>query len=343
MLGLGRASLELGSLDLAIGASAWCVPRASCRRCVHVSDLALEGRAVGSILASACFMLTSMADHRSLSTRSRQSALTSNTGCSRISKRRSLRIATSSSFRMVRFGLSHPLNSHLAHTAALWRKACEPIAEWLARSFDRVSSVAPARAALAPSVAPLSRAKPEAEPLMTGIIPTLTPPLPTFITAAGGRRVSAPSVLKQRAGTKDEPVPAACWDCGRALRPEHRAFCSDDCADNYRWAMGKRRPVAEAVAPAVAGTTPRGNACQPASAGEIARVRPWRAAPLVHGGVTAAPFENGPDRDRPRHDYRAQLCLLHCRRHAHSAPSALSEPGGARRRRAAREVCCRAV
>ena len=77
---------------------------------------------------------------------------------------------------------------------------------------------------------------------MTEIIPTLTPPLPTFITAARGRRVSAPSVLKQRAGTKDEPVPAACWDCGRALRPEHRAFCSDDCAENYRWAMGKRRP-----------------------------------------------------------------------------------------------------
>jgi hypothetical protein len=138
--------------------------------------------------------------------------------------------------------LSHPLNSHLAHTAALWRKACEPIAEWLARSFDRVSSAAPARAALAPAVAPPSRAKPEAKPLMTGIIRTLAPPLPTFISAAHGRRASALSVLKQRAGTKDEPVPAACWDCGRALRPEHRAFCSDDCAETYRWAMGSAAP-----------------------------------------------------------------------------------------------------
>jgi hypothetical protein len=80
---------------------------------------------------------------------------------------------------------------------------------------------------------------------MTGIIPTLTPPLPTFITAAHGRRASALSVLKQRAGTKDEPVPAACWDCGRALRREHSAFCSNDCAENYRWAIGKRRPDAE--------------------------------------------------------------------------------------------------
>jgi CRISPR-associated endonuclease Cas1 len=49
--------------------------------------------------------------------------------------------------------LSHPLNSHLAHTAALWRKACEPIAEWLARSFERASGHAPVRAVLAPPVA----------------------------------------------------------------------------------------------------------------------------------------------------------------------------------------------
>src|SRR5215469_18931777 len=56
--------------------------------------------------------------------------------------------------------LSHPLNSHLAHTAALWRKASEPIAEWLAQSFERASGIAPVRAVLAPSVVPLSRAKP---------------------------------------------------------------------------------------------------------------------------------------------------------------------------------------
>src|SRR5215472_4801570 len=82
--------------------------------------------------------------------------------------------------------LSHPLNSHLAHTAALWRKASEPIAEWLARSFERASRLAPVRAVLAPSVAPLSRAKPEAEPLTTGTIPM--PPLRTFIPTAGTGR-----------------------------------------------------------------------------------------------------------------------------------------------------------
>jgi CRISPR/Cas system-associated endonuclease Cas1 len=139
--------------------------------------------------------------------------------------------------------LSHPLNSHLAHTAALWRKACEPVAEWLARSFDRTSGLGQVRAALVPSA--VLRSQAEREDRITQMIPTLTPPLPTFIATTRGRRVSAASVLRQRAGVRDEPVPATCWECGRALTPERRAFCSDDCAENYRWATGKRRPVVE--------------------------------------------------------------------------------------------------
>jgi hypothetical protein len=31
--------------------------------------------------------------------------------------------------------LTHPLNSHLAYTAAQWRKICQPIADWLARTL----------------------------------------------------------------------------------------------------------------------------------------------------------------------------------------------------------------
>jgi CRISPR associated protein Cas1 len=143
--------------------------------------------------------------------------------------------------------LSHPLNSHLAHTAALWRKASEPIAEWLARSFDRASGLGQVRPALAPPVSPLSRAKREAgRRLNSEIISTLAAPLPNFITAAHGRRVSAPSVLKQRAGVRDDPVPCACWECGRDLPADRRAFCSDDCEQEYRRAMGKRRPIIEA-------------------------------------------------------------------------------------------------
>jgi CRISPR-associated endonuclease Cas1 len=37
--------------------------------------------------------------------------------------------------------LTHPLSSQLAHTAALWRKVCEPVADWLAQSFDRAAGL----------------------------------------------------------------------------------------------------------------------------------------------------------------------------------------------------------
>jgi CRISPR/Cas system-associated endonuclease Cas1 len=129
--------------------------------------------------------------------------------------------------------LSHPLNSHLAHTAALWRKACEPIAEWLTRSLNRISSAAPVRAGLIPGAVPPSRSTPVSQPLMR-ITPTLIPPLRTFIPTARGHWPPA---------VKDNPVPRACWDCGRALTPDRHAFCSDECTENYRRAMGKRRPV----------------------------------------------------------------------------------------------------
>jgi CRISPR-associated endonuclease Cas1 len=142
--------------------------------------------------------------------------------------------------------LSHPLNAHLAHTAALWRRTCEPVAEWLARCFDRGSAVGLVRAALAPSAMAPSRVKQEPKP----VIPMLIPPLPGFMTATGGRRLSASSVLKQRAGVREEPVPAMCWECGRALTPERRTFCGDDCAEEYRRAMGKRRVVVEPATPA---------------------------------------------------------------------------------------------
>jgi hypothetical protein len=79
----------------------------------------------------------------------------------------------------------------------------------------------------------------------------LAPPLPGFIAAAYGRRISAPSVLRQRAGIREEPLPATCWECGRVLTPERRTFCCDECEVDYRRAMGKRRPVVDAAVSAV--------------------------------------------------------------------------------------------
>jgi hypothetical protein len=37
--------------------------------------------------------------------------------------------------------LTHPFTSHLAHSGALWQKACEPIARWLAQRFSRAVGV----------------------------------------------------------------------------------------------------------------------------------------------------------------------------------------------------------
>ncbi|MGH6876905.1 MAG: CRISPR-associated endonuclease Cas1, partial [Rhizomicrobium sp.] len=180
--------------------------------------------------------------------------------------------------------LSHPINSHLAHTAALWRKASEPIAEWLARSFERTSGAAPVHAALAPSVAPRSRAALKPQPVRQ-IIPRPAPPLPAFIAAAHGRRISAPSVLKQRANVRDDPVPLACWECGRALSPDRRAFCSDDCEQEYRRAMGKRRPVVDA-------------------ASHVSRERHQEATLAGERAVKGLPTS---DRSALRHWYRVEL------------------------------------
>jgi hypothetical protein len=149
------------------------------------------------------------------------------------------------------------LNSQLAHTAALWRKACEPVAGWLAQSFNRASDLAEMRAyaqplsnvtvEFPPPAGRLSRAKPASQHGTRPVIPPLAPPLGAFISSARGHRPPALSALSQRGGLRDDLVPRMCWECGRALPVRRRAFCSDGCAENYRWAMGKRRPIVTAI------------------------------------------------------------------------------------------------
>ena len=83
--------------------------------------------------------------------------------------------------------LTHPLNSHLAYTTALWRKACQPIADWFAQSFFRaagVSAVTTAEDGMihAPHTIP-------PKPLEQGRkLDPLTPPLPAFIGPGRGYR-----------------------------------------------------------------------------------------------------------------------------------------------------------
>jgi CRISPR-associated protein Cas1 len=121
--------------------------------------------------------------------------------------------------------LTHPLNSQLAHTAALWRTVCEPIATWLAQSFSRVTGFG---AVLADSrkngmahgmPSKLVGASSRANPL------TL---LPGFIGPSRGRLpIPLQGVLQ------DNPVPLACRECGRALVGKRRRFCSNECARAY--------------------------------------------------------------------------------------------------------------
>ena len=119
--------------------------------------------------------------------------------------------------------LTHPLNAHLAHTAALWRKLAEPVADWLRDAFLRAVYARAGRIAgdRVPRLPPLAR---------------LLPPL-TRIGMEGspdqGKRYAWPAV---------ETAPSACRECGRALprsrASRRRAYCSRSCAADNRRAWG---------------------------------------------------------------------------------------------------------
>ncbi len=118
--------------------------------------------------------------------------------------------------------LSHPLNSHLAYTAALWRKVCEPVAHWLARSLGPGADAAvlltnDRQANVQQPISPKQLEKDSKfDPLIR---------LPAFSGPARGRQP-----IPLQGGLKDNPVPLACWECGRALVGRRLRFCSNVCA-----------------------------------------------------------------------------------------------------------------
>ena len=125
--------------------------------------------------------------------------------------------------------LTHPLNAHLAHTAALWRKLAEPVADWLRDAFLRTvySPRKPGghrdagRVLEPPGFSKATR--------MAGAVPRLKPLAPLLPLLTGSP--SAPH---------DGTVVSACRECGRALPrsstvSRRRVFCSRSCAaDNRR-------------------------------------------------------------------------------------------------------------
>jgi len=125
--------------------------------------------------------------------------------------------------------LTHPLNAHLAHTAALWRKLAEPVADWLRDAFLRAvyprahEQLAGGRSAGKPT-RPAGR--------MAGAAPRLKPLAPLLPLLTGSP--SVPVV---------ETVPSACRECGRALprspASRRQVFCSRSCAADNRRAASR--------------------------------------------------------------------------------------------------------
>jgi hypothetical protein len=198
------------------------------------------------------------------------------------------------------------------------------------------------RAVLAPSVTAVSREKPVSQPLVTEIITTLGPPLPTFITPAGGRRVSPVCVeTAGRCPGRAGPGDILGVQAGSFARAS--CLCSDDCADNYRRAMGKRRPVVEPVARRshkqdAEATLAGRRAAHEVPASDRKALRYWYAENLQPRLSRMHPTEVAVGAAIGR-----SYAYLHRRRYAHSAPSALSKLGCPRGRRVAQGACRRAV
>ncbi len=135
--------------------------------------------------------------------------------------------------------LTHPLNSQLAHTAALWRTVCEPVASWLAHSVGRAAGTdavptAENKLILVPQHTPTTRA---GRPLSQ-----LQPPLQTFLVPNRGYRAAS-----LRGRLKEDPAPRMCWECGRALTGRQVKFCSYDCVEAWQLAMRTAGPAEAAV------------------------------------------------------------------------------------------------
>jgi hypothetical protein len=121
--------------------------------------------------------------------------------------------------------LTHPLTSHLAHTTALWRKVCEPVANWLAQSFSRAAGFGAVLGDHGQS--PGSRTVRSKQSEQSGKFDPLTS-VPPIISPANGRWP-----IPLQGALKDNPVPMVCWECGKGLGDKRHIFCSNECAKAF--------------------------------------------------------------------------------------------------------------
>ena len=105
--------------------------------------------------------------------------------------------------------ITRPLTSHLAMTASVWRPAAQSVAGWVARA-------------------------------LVGDLSEEHQPQSLFSTLPALRRAwqGMPS-----------PIPKTCIECGGALAPKQRKFCSDVCSVSFRVTLGPRpdRGVVELI------------------------------------------------------------------------------------------------
>jgi CRISPR-associated endonuclease Cas1 len=153
--------------------------------------------------------------------------------------------------------ITRPLTSYLAMTAPLWRRAAEMVAGWLAESFAGFARRFGGRgidddviaAASISALVNLQKASDLTEGAQLSstrkmILPKPLPdPLPNFPSPGRAYRSAA----------AHDAIPRTCHECGRALRPRQRKFCSAFCSDNYRAELQRVLPTdaASPLSPAI--------------------------------------------------------------------------------------------
>jgi CRISPR-associated endonuclease Cas1 len=140
--------------------------------------------------------------------------------------------------------LTHPLNSHLAMTAPLWRRSAEQLAEWFCKQLT--------------DHRPREKAS----------------TLPKFTDTRTG--AGRPAERWQPGNWLQRPIPRTCKECGKALPGRDRTFCSDTCAHSYHGGPPAHVGLA-AIAQARAAGGKRRARHKPKIS--ITSVREWREQP----------------------------------------------------------------
>jgi CRISPR-associated endonuclease Cas1 len=128
--------------------------------------------------------------------------------------------------------LTHPLNAHLTHTAALWRQISEPVADWLKESFIRA-----AKTTLAHSRRWLNQGG-TARDGVSRDTQGITSPGQSgqLVRSQVSRLAPLLPALAEDIPLREEPVPRTCRECGRAMGWQ-QLFCSRACTLEYNRAL----------------------------------------------------------------------------------------------------------